>query len=170
MLMNPTTLLESRKFRVERRFAPGRDGQSVAYDVVAHPGAAVILPVLDDGRVLLIEIFRPAIGQVQIELPAGTIEPPEPPIACAKRELEEETGYRAAAWSPLLRYYPSPGILDEEMHVFVARELERGSPRPAADERIAPRPMEPAALRMAMRDGTLRDGKTLLSLWMYFNR
>jgi len=102
------------------------DGRPYRRDVVLHPGAVVILPLLDGERVVLLRNYRHAVGGTLWEVPAGTLEPPEPPEACAVRELIEETGYRAKKWRKLAEFYPSPGILSERMYLFAAEELTPG--------------------------------------------
>jgi ADP-ribose pyrophosphatase len=98
-------------------------GRTVVRQVVKHPGAVVIMPQLADGRLLLIAQYRFAVGETLLEFPAGTLEPGEAPLACARRELIEETGYRAEHWRPLGVTYPSPGYCDEQQHLFMATGL-----------------------------------------------
>jgi ADP-ribose pyrophosphatase len=88
-----------------------------------HPGAVVVLPLLDADTIVMIRNFRPSVGATLLELPAGTLEADEPAEACAGRELIEETGYRAGRIEPLVDFYTSPGVLSERMFAFVAREL-----------------------------------------------
>jgi ADP-ribose pyrophosphatase len=160
------TLLVSEKFRVERRPYTVR-GRAHHKDVVVHPGAAVILPVLDDARILLIRNYRVAAGQALLELPAGTLDPPEPPIDCAARELAEETGYRAGKLTALLSFYASPGVLTELMHVFVATQL---TPGPAALEETEQIELAPHTLGDALAAigaGGIVDAKTIAALLYY---
>src|SRR5437867_4555713 len=107
------TLLKTSKFNVERREydVPGRG--KVQREIVVHPGAVLILPLLTPDRVVMIRNFRYAVCEELLELPAGTLEPPEPPRDCAARELEEEAGYRAAEIEPLCEVYTSPGFTTE---------------------------------------------------------
>jgi 8-oxo-dGTP pyrophosphatase MutT (NUDIX family) len=122
--MTTRILLDSRKFRVEAVEVPDREGRTRTREVVRHPGAVVILPLLPDGRVLLIRNRRFAVNATLYELPAGTREPGEADDVGALRELEEETGYQARTLSPLVRFYASPGFCDEEMIGFVASDLD----------------------------------------------
>jgi ADP-ribose pyrophosphatase len=92
-------------------------------DVVEHPGAVAIAPVLDDGRIVLVRQYRHAIGRWFVEIPAGRLERGEDPEATARRELEEETGYRCAALEPLGELFPAPGFCSEKIHLFAARGL-----------------------------------------------
>ena len=105
-------LLTGRMFQVVRRESVAADGRRHVREVIRHPGAVVLLPILDDGRVVLIRNRREAVGQHLVELPAGTLEPGEDPMAAAHRELAEETGYRAGTMELLVSFFSSPGILD----------------------------------------------------------
>lgn len=159
-------LHKGKKFNFEILEFPGADGQSVRREVVRHPGAVVILPLLDDGQVVLIQNHRPALDRVLYELPAGTIEPGEDPATCARRELTEETGFQTATLSIIGRFYTSPGMSDELMWAFIAVGLTHVGPRPENDERItvAPRPV-PVVTEM-IDSGELMDGKSMLTLLM----
>jgi ADP-ribose pyrophosphatase len=147
---------------VDETFTP--DGRAVRRDVVLHPGAVAILPVPDAGHVVLLRNHRFILDEVLWEIPAGTLEPGEAPEAAAPRELEEETGYRAGRWTKILEFFPSPGVLSEKTHLYVARNLTPGPMRPEIDEELEPRvvPWE-QALSWAL-DGTIRDAKTLVAL------
>jgi ADP-ribose pyrophosphatase len=167
-LSDPTTVFTGKKFRVERRELD-MQGVPHVYDIIVHPGAAVILPVLDDGRLLLIHNYRVAVGQELLELPAGTLDPGEPPAACAARELAEETGYRAGHLEPLVSFYSTPGILTERMHVFLATKLAPGPTAREAGEQIRLAPLPPAEALAAIHAGQISDGKTILAL-LYYER
>jgi len=130
----------------------------------------VILATLEDGRVLLVRQFRFAAGQSLWELPAGTRNRGETALATARRELAEETGYRAASWRKLIEFFPSPGILDETMTLFLARRIRPGAASPEGDERIRVESFARAQWQGMIRSGQIRDGKTLVGLlywqWM----
>jgi ADP-ribose pyrophosphatase len=130
----------------------------------------VILPLLPDGRVLLIRNQRFAVNATLHELPAGTREPGEDDAAGALRELEEETGFRAGHLTPLVRFYASPGFCDEEMICFVATELTPTAQRLDATEHIEIEPVEVDLFREMLRDGRIVDGKTLACglYWLAF--
>lgn len=139
-------------------------------DVVRHSGSAVILAVDDSGpepRVLLERQYRYAAEDYLWELPAGRVDPGEKALAGAKRELLEETGYRASRWTQALFFYPSPGFLDETMTVYLARGLTAGDAQPEEDESIECQ-LTPLSQALAMvRSGEIRDGKTIASvLWL----
>jgi len=135
-------------------------------EVVRHPGAAVILPVLDDGRLVLIRQYRYAAGEVLLELPAGTLEPGEDPKTCASRELIEETGWRAASLEGIGRIFTTPGFSDEVIHIFVATRLQEhadGS-APDADEDIETVLIPAEEVFDLARRGGVEDSKTLAAL------
>lgn len=139
-------------------------------DMVRHPGSVVILAADDSQRppkVLLARQYRYAAGQPLWELPAGRIDHGEAPLAAAKRELLEETGYSARRWKRALFFYSSPGFLDETMAIYLATGLVPGQAQPEEDEVISTRlfPL-PAAVRMVMK-GRIQDGKTIAGvLWL----
>lgn len=155
-----------RKIRVAIDTETAADGTVVRRDAILHPGAVVILPVLDRDRIVLLRNHRFVIGETLWEVPAGTREPGEPLQACAERELLEETGYRAAKWRCLGYLYASPGVLDEKLHLFIAEELTPGPPQPEADEELEPKILAfDEAIRMCLA-GEIQDAKTItLLLW-----
>jgi ADP-ribose pyrophosphatase len=145
------------------------DGRVVRRDVILHPGAVAILPVIDDGHVCLLRNHRPIVEDVLWEVPAGTLEPGEAVEAAAVRELAEETGYQAGRWHKLTAFHPSPGVLNETTHLFLARDLTPGPMRPEAGEELEPQVVPwSQALAWAL-DGTIRDAKTLVAvlLWQH---
>ncbi|QDV24363.1 ADP-ribose pyrophosphatase [Aureliella helgolandensis] len=163
------TLLTSDRFTVERVTQTLHDGRQVQKDVVLHPGAVVIIPVLDDGRVCLIRNYRIAVEQELLELPAGTLEPPEPPLEAARRELVEETGFRCQSLTLLCEFYMSPGILNERMYAYVATGLTPGAQALEIGEQIAIQPVELEELDGMLRDGQIQDSKSMSALF-YFLR
>ena len=161
------TLLEAARFNVERREYDVPGHGRVRRELVVHPGAVLVLPLLSPTRVVMIRNYRFSVGTELLELPAGTLEPPEPPIDCAARELEEETGYRAGRLESLCRFYTSPGFTNELMHVFVAHNLTATAQRPEATEQIRVAPMDLADALAATADGRIIDGKTIAALHVY---
>lgn len=138
-----------------------------ARELVVHPGAVVILPLVDPQTVILIRNRRFAVEKTLWELPAGTLEKDEPPLVCAKRELEEETGYMAESWRSLPPFYTSPGFCNEILHPYIASDLTAGTQQLDAQEEIEVErvPFE-KALEMC-RSGDICDAKTLALLLHY---
>ena len=163
-------LLSTRLFSVEHRVyeRPGR--APVARDVVIHPGAVVILPILDDRRVVMIRNYRYPVEEELWELPAGTREPAESPVVTARRELEEETGYRAKNLTPMMEFYTSPGILTERMHAFVATDLTMVGQNLQGSERIEVEVLDLGDARRKLIRGEFADGKTIAVLGAYLAR
>ena len=146
------------------------DGSTVRRDVVLHPGAVAVLPVIDRDHVCLLKNHRPVVGAVLWEIPAGTLEPGEPPADAAVRELAEESGYRAARWEKLAELIPSPGVLSEVIHLYVARELTAGTMAPEADEQLEPITVGFEQALAWVLDGTIRDAKTMVALLLWEKR
>lgn len=156
-----------RKIKVAVVTTTAADGTTIRRDAILHPGAVVILPVLDRDHVVLLRNRRFVIGETLWEVPAGTVEPGEPLPACAERELAEETGYSARKWRSLGFLYASPGVMDEKLHLFVAEELTPGPAKPEPDEELHPVTVRfEEAIRMCLA-GEIKDAKTitLLLLW-----
>ncbi|QDV92163.1 ADP-ribose pyrophosphatase [Phycisphaerae bacterium RAS2] len=165
------TLLTCPKFFIVRKSVRGRDGRDHLREIVVHPGAVVVLPLLDDGRCLMLRHVRPSVDKVLWELPAGTLDKPgEPPESAAARELEEETGHRAGRIDSLCEFHPSPGILSELIRAYVARDLSPTHQNLDAGEDldIVPTPVEDA-INMAL-DGRIIDAKTIITLLVWNGR
>lgn len=160
-------LLSTPLFAVEHREYACPGGGRIARDIVVHPGAVVILPILPDGRIVLIRNYRYAVDRELWELPAGTRESGEEPIDTARRELEEETGYRAEKMAPFIEFYTSPGILSEKMSVFVASGLTFVGQRLEAGEKIVTEPLSIDEIRERLLAGWFSDGKTIAVLGSY---
>jgi ADP-ribose pyrophosphatase len=155
---------KGKKFDFEVVSYAGASGKTLRREVVRHPGAVVILPILDDGRLCMIRNWRPALEREILELPAGTLEPGEAPGACARRELIEETGYRAATMARLGRFYTSPGLSDERMTAYLARGLRHVGRHLEDDERLTVQPIEADTAYSLIDDGALIDAKSMLAL------
>ncbi len=146
------------------------NGRRARFNIIEHPGAVAIVPVFDNGDIMLIRQFRPSIGREIFEIPAGTLEDGESPIQTARREIAEETGHRARRWTRLGAFYTAPGFCTERIHVFAARGLEPVRCTGDADEMIRPlRVPLRRALRM-IREGTIRDAKSIAGLLIYHGR
>ncbi len=141
------------------------DGAETLREVVRHPGAVVVVPLRDDGCVLLEHQFRYPVGRVLLELPAGKLDPGEAPEQCARRELAEEIGQAAAEWRPLARFFSAPGFCDEEMHCFAATGLMPvDGAKPDDDERIEVVAMPLAEAIARVDSGEICDAKTIVAL------
>jgi ADP-ribose pyrophosphatase len=163
-------VLRTRIFTVTREKAVERDGITIEREIVRHPGSAVILARDGQRRILLVRQFRlPARGRLW-ELPAGRIDEGETPLRAAKRELLEETGYRARRWEKLIGFYPSPGYCSEFMTVYLAEDLTAGEARPMEDESIETKWFTRAALDAMVRKAQIQDAKTLIGLLLQKNK
>lgn len=163
-------VFQARRFYVEHRVYERAEGDPIVRDVVVHPGAVVILPVLDEKRIVMIRSVRHAVEQELLELPAGTLEPGEKPIETARRELTEETGYEAGRVEPFIEFYTSPGVLSELMRAFTAQDLTFVGQRLEDSERIVPEIVALEDARRGLIEGRFRDGKTIAVLGTYFAR
>jgi ADP-ribose pyrophosphatase len=159
-------------FRVTKDKVIEPNGKEGVKDVVRHNGSAVILAVDNsksrkDPWIVIERQYRHAARQFLWELPAGTLDPGEDPLLGAQRELEEETGYRAKKWKPLVKYFASPGFLGEAMNVFLAEGLIPGHARPEDDEDIEFRLVKLSEIMKMIRRGGILDGKTLSCVLLY---
>jgi ADP-ribose pyrophosphatase len=139
-------------------------GKEAKREVVRHRGAAAIVPMISPKEVLMIRQFRHCVGKVLWEIPAGTLEPGEQPEECAKRELMEETGYRAGTLESMGGFFPTPGICTEFLHLFLATDLEPCETHRDDDEQIAVHilPVEEALRKID--SGEIIDAKTIVGL------
>ena len=140
------------------------NGHVTQRDIVRHPGAVAIVPILSDGRVALIRQFRYATGKTLLEIPAGTLERGEPPLECAARELREETGYEAEALEPLLSCFMVPGYSDEVIHFFLARGLITVGDDPEIDEEITLELHSLEEVRRMIEENVIEDAKTIVGI------
>jgi ADP-ribose pyrophosphatase len=168
-MKKPEVIFQAKRFNIQRVVQVTPDGVEHVREIVRHPGAVVILPLLDDGTVVFVRNYRVAVEETLIELPAGTLDHAEDPQLTAMRELAEETGYRAGNIEHLLTFCMSPGILDEKMHFYLATSLMAGEMALEPGEDIQPFlcPWE-EAIALARR-GEIRDAKTLVGL-LYYER
>jgi len=159
-----------RKISVALDTAVMPDGSTVRRDMIFHPGAVVILPMVTPASVCLLRNHRFVIDTTLWEIPAGTLEPGEPIETAARRELAEETGYTAERWTSLGFFYASPGVLDEKLHLFVAEELTAGPMNLEPDETIEPVVLDwSEALRMCI-EGEILDAKTITAILLWDRR
>lgn len=143
------------------------NGNTSTREYVAHPGAVVVIPLLDDGRVLLERQYRYPIGRVMTEFPAGKLEPGEEPLACGRRELLEETGYTATQWARVGALHLAIAYSTEIIHIYFARGLRAGPRQLDQDEFLDVFSVRPEALFAACAKGDVTDAKTLTCvLWL----
>lgn len=167
MGQEPELLLQAGRFRVVRMSRRLADGTLHSREIIQHPGAVVILPLLADGRVCLIRNYRMTVGETLLELPAGTLNAGEDPAQTARRELVEETGFRPGRLEKLCEFYMSPGILTERMHLFLATELTPGPAALEPEEEIQNQ-LTPWEETLRLVDtGQVRDAKSLVGLMFY---
>lgn len=154
---------------VRRRRVKLPGGKTSELDVIEHPPAATIVPVLPDERIVMIRQWRPVLGEWLWELPAGKIDAGEDAEVGARRELEEETGHAAGVMTWLTGFYPAPGSMTEWMDVWVARGLSRVPARRDPDEVIRVRRFTRAQVERMLASGKIRDAKSLIGLMAYFD-
>jgi ADP-ribose pyrophosphatase len=150
-------------FHVTEDEATDGKGWTIRRSVVRHAGSAVMMAVDKKQRVLLVRQYRLPAEKFLWELPAGKIDPGENALQAAKRELIEETGYRAKKWKKLAEFYPSPGYVEEKMTIFLASELSAGEATPMDDERIETKWFSKKELKKRIRNNSIVDGKTMIA-------
>lgn len=168
-VVSSKVLFRGRVFTLKRDRVAEPSGIMTTREIIAHPGSVVVLPVLSDGRIVLIRQYRHAAGQYLWELVAGHKEPNQTAVEGARRELLEETGYTARRIHKLLEIYPSPGLLGERMDIFLAEGLTKGEAQPEEDEKIT---QKIVTLREAMRwigSGKIIDSKSISGILFYAN-
>jgi ADP-ribose pyrophosphatase len=145
-------------------------GSTTIREVVLHPGGVTAIPVLEDGRILLIRQFRYAIGDFILELPAGKLDSGQTPVDTIARELEEEIGYSAGSLTHACTFYTTPGFSNESIHFFIAQHLTKTTQRLEEGEHITVEAHSLSECLRMIEDGEIRDGKTILGiLWYHRN-
>ena len=146
------------------------NGKTATRELLRHPGAAAVVPLTEEGNVILVRQYRYPFAQVMLEIPAGKLDPGEDPLVCATRELTEETGYVAEKIEPLGVFYPSVAILDEKIHLYLARGLTFRATNPDDDEFLHVEQRSLKEMVEAVMRGEVPDGKTqtaILKTWYY---
>jgi len=166
-VLSSELILHTRVFDVQRDKVIEPSGVEATRDIIVHPGSVVVLPVLPDGRIVLIRQYRHSVEQYLWELVAGRRDGDESFVAGARRELREETGYTAGKMQLLLDLFPSPGFLRENMAIFLATRLRKGMAEPEADERIEQRIFSLREAERWIRSGKIRDAKTVAGILYY---
>lgn len=163
-LLSSKTVYEGNAFDVQQDKIRLIDGKTASLDIIKHPGAVTILPVDAEGNILFIRQYRHATGGEMLELPAGTLDPNEEPLACARREIREETGFAAGTLVKLGEFFLAPGYSTEYMHVYLATNL-RPDPLPGDEDEFITLEPVPVGRAFAMAlEGELKDGKSLAAL------
>jgi ADP-ribose pyrophosphatase len=154
-------------FSVTENIAVSPDGFEIRRAIVGHSGSAVMMAVDEKKRILLVRQFRLPAAKYLWELPAGRIDAGETALQAARRELKEETGYRARAWKKMVSFYPSPGYVQEMMTIFLATGLTAGDAQPMDDERIETAWFTAKEIETRIQRGTVIDAKTMIGLYTW---
>jgi ADP-ribose pyrophosphatase len=166
-IISSKEVLKNKLFTIVDEVAHDSSGFEIERSIVRHPGSAVMMPVDDKGRILLVKQFRLTAKKDIWELPAGRLDPGESTLAAAKRELREETGYKARKWTKLATFFASPGYVDERMTVYLAEDLTAGEQEPMEDERIEIRWFQRKELGDLVYGGQIVDAKTIVGYYSY---
>jgi ADP-ribose pyrophosphatase len=166
-ILKSEVLYQGKVFRLQRDTVIEPGGVRAERDIIVHPGSVVVLPIFKDGRVLLIRQYRHSVGEFLWELVAGRKESNESPLAAARRELAEETGYTSKRLRKLMRIVPTPGFVNEWMWIFAAEGLTEGAAHPEEDEKITPRIFTLKHAEKMIQRGTLRDAKSICGILYY---
>jgi ADP-ribose pyrophosphatase len=166
-ILSSEMVYQGKVFGVRRDEVLEPDGLRATREVITHPGSVVVLPVLPDGRIVMVRQYRHATRQYLWELVAGRSEPEETPKQGAARELLEETGYRAKRFKIFLDVFPTPGFLEERMYLLLAEGLTAGEAQPEEDEKIEVRAFKLKDLKQMIKSGRLRDAKSIAGILYY---
>lgn len=158
-------LHRGRVFEMVRENVTLENGVTIDMDIIRHPGASAMVPLTDDGKVVLIRQYRHAVGGYIWEIPAGTLDPDESPLACARRELAEETGYTAESMEALGQITPVPGYSDERIHLFLAKGLRPSGQNLDADEVMDVHEVAIDEVFAMIDRGEIEDCKTICGLY-----
>ena len=163
---NRTIVYHGKVFELIRENVTLENGTTTDVEFIEHPGATAVIPFLDDKRIVLLKQYRHALKKYIWEIPAGTLDPQEEIISCAKRELIEETGYSAAQWHRLGEITPVPGYSDERIHIFLATELQPADQNLDEDEVIQVQAVDFLKALEMMGDGEIQDAKSIAGLFL----
>lgn len=162
---NRVILHQGRSFSFVKENVTLENGTTVDLEVVRHPGAAAIVPFIKNDRLIILKQYRHAIGHHIWEIPAGTLDPGEDPLECAKRELIEETGYSGRQWEKIGEITPVPGYSDERIHIFVATDLTPAEQNLDVDEVLDVHQVSFEKTVQMIEKGQIQDSKTISGLY-----
>jgi ADP-ribose pyrophosphatase len=166
-ILSSEMIYQGRVFGLRRDEVVEPSGLRASREVITHPGSVVVLPVLPDGKIVMVRQYRHATRQYLWELVAGRKEPEETPKQGAARELLEETGYRAKRYKVFLDVFPTPGFLEENMYLLLAEGLTAGEAQPEEDEKIEVRAFQLKELKQMIKRGRMRDAKSIAGILYY---
>lgn len=165
-ILSSKKILKTPIFTVTDNWLLDPAGNKIRRIMVEHGGSTVVMPEDEQGRVCLVRQYRYPAQQYMWELPAGVIDPGETALQAAKRELAEETGYKAKKWKKLITFYPSPGFQQEKMTIFLARDLSPGDQSLGHDEHLEAKWFERGWIEEQIRKGKLTDAKTIIGMYL----
>ena len=166
-IVSSRKLIENKLFSVYEEEATDGKGYDIKRAVVRHIGSAVMMAVDEKNRILLVRQYRLPAGQYLWELPAGRLDEGETPLAAAKRELVEETGYKARTWTKLTTFWASPGYVAEKMNLYLATNLTAGEAQPMDDEKIEMNWFPAKELEAMIQSNKIMDAKTMLGYFTW---
>lgn len=164
------TIFEGKLIKLQVDHVRLPNGKSATRELVKHPGAVAVLAFTSDNRLVVVEQYRKPLEKVTVEIPAGKLEQDEEPLQCAKRELVEETGYVATKWAHLVSFYTSPGFADEQLHLYVAEDLQAGQSQPDDDEFVNTREITLDEAFALIETKDICDAKTVAAVYAWQNR
>jgi ADP-ribose pyrophosphatase len=162
------TVYRGRVLNLTVEMAQLPNGKSVELELIRHPGASAVVPLRDDGNVVMIRQYRHAAGGLIDEIPAGKLDQGELPLSCAKRELQEEVGMRADRWHHLGTIFTTPGFTDEQIHLYLAQGLRAGEVAHDPDEYIEVTAYPLEEVVRLIREGRITDGKTICAIMLAY--
>ncbi|MBQ4493502.1 MAG: NUDIX domain-containing protein [Elusimicrobiaceae bacterium] len=140
------------------------NGQKASRVYTKHPGASAVVPITKEGKIIFVEQYRYPVGKITLEIPAGKLKPKQTPLACAKAELAEETGYCAAKFTKMLAFYPSTAFSTEVLHIYLAKDLKKGKQHLDEDEFVNTKELTLKQSLDYIKKGKIKDSKTIIAL------
>ncbi|HIU63855.1 MAG TPA: NUDIX hydrolase [Candidatus Avacidaminococcus intestinavium] len=166
-LISTEKIFEGKLLKLDKDMVLLPNGKQATRELIRHPGAAAILAITNEQKIIFVEQYRHPVGSVVLEIPAGKIDPGEDPLTCAKRELSEETGFSAKKWHKLTSIATTPGFTDEVIHLYLAKELVYTGQHTDNDEFIEIKSFTLSEIITMISEGLIYDAKTLCALFAY---